>query len=96
VSYKVSLIYAWCIYIFIILIIFSIDYYIRISGNDFYYDGLNEDLWLASIVLVILAAGCFIIYSLKFISKKLHKIIYLITNIILGFIFYATSVYLYP
>jgi len=94
-KYKLSLVCAWCAYISIILITFSIDYYIRITGEDFYYSGLNEYFWIAAIVLAISTGGYFIIYSMKFINRKFYKIIHLVTNIVFGFVFYAVSSYLY-
>ncbi len=94
-SYKSNLLYAWSAYIFIILITFSVDYYIRIINGGFYYTGLNEYIWLTAIVLAALIGGCFIICSIKYIDKIFYKIIYLLANIALGFIFYAISSYLY-
>jgi len=94
-SYKSNLLYAWSTYISITLITFSVDYYIRITKGDFYYTGLNEYIWLAAIALAILIGGNFIICSMKYIDKMFYKIIYLITNALLGFIFYAISSYLY-
>ena len=94
-SYKSNLLYAWSAYIFIILITFSVDYYIRIINGDFYYTGLNEYIWLTAIVLAALIGGYFIICSIKYIDKIFYKIIYLLANIAFGFIFYAISSYLY-
>jgi hypothetical protein len=94
-NYKLSLVYAWCAYVLTILVTFSADYYIRISGDDFYYSGLNEYYWIAAIVLAVSIGGCFIIDSIKSINKGSHKIVYLVINITLGFIFYAVSSYVY-
>ncbi|VAW67120.1 hypothetical protein MNBD_GAMMA10-386, partial [hydrothermal vent metagenome] len=87
--------YAWAAYISIILITFSIDYYVRITGNDFYYSGLNEYFWVIAIVFSVLISGYFIIYSMKYINKNSYKIIHLLANAASGFMFYAISSYLY-
>jgi len=94
-NYKSSLIYAWSTYVSIILITFSVDYYVRVSGGDFYYSGLNEYFWIAAIVLAISTSGYFILYSMKYINKRVYKFFHLVTNIVLGFIFYAVFSYLY-
>lgn len=94
-NYKSSLIYAWVTYISIILILFFADYYVRASGEDFYYSGLNEYFWIAAIALAVLTGGYFIFHSMKYINNKFYKFIHLVTNIILGFIFYAVFSYLY-
>ncbi len=94
-NYRSSLIYAWSAYISIILITFSIDYYIRVSGKDFYYSGLSEYFWIAAIVLAVSTSGYFILYSMKYINKRVYKFIHLVTNIVLGFIFFAVFSYLY-
>lgn len=94
-SYRSNLLYAWSAYISIIIITFSVDYYIRITKGDFYYTGLNEYIWLAAIALATLIGGYFITCSIKYIDKIFYKIIYLLTNMALGFMFYAISSYLY-
>jgi len=94
-NYRSSLIYAWSTFISIISITFSVDYYIRVSGEDFYYSGLNEYSLIAAIVLAISTSGYFILHSIKYINKKLYKFAHLATNIVLGFIFYAVFSYLY-
>ena len=94
-NYKSSLICAWSLFIGIILIIFSVDYYIRISGEDFYYSGLNENYWAIALVVAIFAGGYFIIYSMKHIDTKIYKALHLIINITLGAAFYIISAYLY-
>ena len=94
-SYKAGLIYAWIIYITNILITFSVDYYIRVSGDDFYHSGLNETVWITIIILAVLGSIYFIVNATKHINKNLYKIIYLLTNVFLGFIFYAIVSYLY-
>lgn len=94
-NYKSSLVCAWSLYISIILVMFSLDYYIRASGDDFYYSGLSTYFWIAAIVLAISTSGYFILYSMKYINKNLYKFVHLVANIILGFMFYAISSYLY-
>lgn len=94
-SYKSSLIYAWIIYVGIILLIFSSDYYIRASGVDFYYSGLNEIIWMIALIFDVCASGYFIIYSFRHIKNNYYKFLHLIVNAFLGFVFYVISSYLY-
>ncbi len=94
-NYKSSLIYAWGTYTSIILITFTVDYYIRITGEDFYYSGLNEYFLIAAVVLAISMGGYFIFHAMKYINKKIYKLIHLTANIVFGFMFYAIFSYLY-
>jgi len=94
-SYKSNLLYAWSAFISIIIITFLVDYYNRLTKGDFYYTGLDEYIWLAAITLATLIGGYFIIISMKYIDKTFYKVIHLLTNMILGFMFYAISSYLY-
>lgn len=94
-SYKSSLLCAWSIFVGIILITFSVDYYIRVSGDDFYYSGLNEYLWIIALLAAIFIGGYFMIYSMKDIKNNVYKVLHLIINIVFGIAFYIISSYLY-
>ena len=94
-KFKSSLMYAWSDFVGIVLLIYVFDYLIRISGDDFYYSGMNEIVWLVALVIAIITGGYFLIVSINFIEKKIFKLLFLTLNIFSWFLFYAISSYLY-
>ena len=94
-TYKSSTAYGWSIYAGIIFIELLIDYSLRITSDNFRYNGIPETTWFLIQVVAAMIGGYFIIFGIKYLKSTLNKFIHLSANLILGLVFYILVIYSY-
>ena len=94
-SYKSSIIYAWGAFLGILFLELGVDYFLRISSDDFRYSGIPEMAWFLIQIIAAIIAGYFIITGVKYLKNTQLKIIHLVANFVMGFLFYIVIVGLY-
>lgn len=91
-TYKTSIVYAWSIFLSILLIELLIDYFIRIQSNDFRYSGIPEPIWFFVHIAAAGISGYFIIIGLKYLNSTRYKITHIIVNLIIGSLLYLVTI----
>ena len=96
-NYKSSTIYAWGIFVGILLAELAIDYSLRITSNDFYHhsNGVPREIWFFPQIVAAIFGMYFIICGAKYLKNIKYKIIHVVVNLIIGAIVYTLIVFPY-
>lgn len=94
-SYKITVVYAWSIFVGILAVELGIDYFVRLISEDFYDSGIYEPIWFLIHIIAAGIAGYFLFCGFRCLEKTYQKIIHVVLNLVLGFFVYIVITGLY-
>lgn len=86
---------GWAAYVLLLLADILVDASIRLSGDDFYAGGVNEEIWFFVHILAFSILLYFLLLELKLRKGIVTRIIFISLNLLLALAIYAVAVYGY-